>query len=52
MDLPEAVARRVVYSPHLGGITGGAFRRAHANMWRSLQLLMEGGRPNHIVNGL
>ena len=50
--LPPEIADRAVYSPHLGGITGGFFRRAHANMWNSLRLVTEGKRPNFIVNGL
>ena len=52
VDLPPEVRDRAVYSPHLGGITGGAFRRAHRNMWNSVRLLLEGERPNFIVNGL
>ena len=52
VDLPPEVADRAVYSPHLGGITGGSFRRAHRNMWNSVRLVMEGHRPNFIVNGL
>ena len=52
VDLPPEVRDRAVYSPHLGGITGGSFRRAHANMWNSLRLVLEGKRPNFIVNGL
>lgn len=52
VDLPPEIADRAVYSPHLGGITGGVFRRAHRNMWNSVQLLLEGKRPNFIVNGL
>ena len=52
VDLPEAVRDRVVYSPHLGGITTGSFRRGHQNMWNSVLALRDGKRPNHIVNGL
>ena len=52
VDLPPEIADRAVYSPHLGGITGGVFRRAHRNMWNSVRLLLEGQRPNFIVNGL
>ena len=52
VDLPVEAAARAVYSPHLGGITGGSFRRAHENMWNSVRLLMEGQRPGFIVNGL
>ena len=50
--LPPEVQDRAIYSPHLGGITGGSFRRAHANMWNSLRLVLEGKCPNFIVNGL
>jgi len=50
--LPPEAAARAVYSPHLGGITGGSFRRAHRNMWTSVRLVLEGKRPNFIVNGL
>jgi len=50
VDLPEEVRDRVVYTAHLGGITEGAFRRAHANMWNSVRLLLEGKEPNNIVN--
>ena len=52
VDLPDEVAQRMVYSPHLGGITTGSFQRAHQNMWKSVLGLTHGKRPNHIVNGL
>ena len=52
VDLPEHLRDRVVYSPHLGGITTGSFQRAHQNMWNSVLALHQGKRPNHIVNGL
>lgn len=52
VGLPAEIADRAVYSPHLGGITGGVFRRAHRNMWNSVRLLLNGQRPGFIVNGL
>ena len=52
VDLPPEVADRAVYSPHLGGNTGGSFRRAHRNMWENARRIQEGQRPVHIVNGL
>ena len=52
VNLPAGVADRAVFSPHLGGITGGVFRRAHQNMWTSVALILEGKRPNFVVNGL
>ncbi|MEM5781195.1 MAG: NAD(P)-dependent oxidoreductase, partial [Lawsonibacter sp.] len=32
VDLPPEARDRAIYSPHLGGNTGGSFRRAHTNM--------------------
>lgn len=52
VDLPPELRDRAIYSPHLGGNTGGAFRRAHWNMWNNVRLIMDGKRPNYIVNGL
>ena len=52
VDLPPEVADRAVYSPHLGGNTGGSFARGHWNMWNSVRLILDGKRPNFIVNGL
>ena len=52
MDLPPEAADRAIYSPHLGGNTGGSFRRAHRNMWENARRIQEGQRPVHIVNGL
>lgn len=52
VDLPEEVRDRVVFSPHLGGITTGSFRRAHRHMWENVVRLLNGARPDNIVNGL
>lgn len=52
VDLPEQVQDRAIYSPHLGGNTGGSFHRAHTNMWNNARLVSQGERPNFIVNGL
>ena len=52
VDLPPEVADRAIYSPHLGGNTGGSFRRGHRNMWENARRIQEGQRPVHIVNGL
>ena len=52
VDLPPEVRDRVIYSPHLGGNTGGSFCRAHTNMWNNARLVATGERPNFVVNGL
>ena len=50
VDLPEHVRDRVICTAHLGGITEGAFRRAHTNIWNNVRLILEGKRPVHVVN--
>lgn len=52
VDLPEAIRDKVVYAPHLGGITSSAFTRAHTNMFTSVYHMMQGERPANVVNGL
>ena len=48
---PEA-ARRLVLTPHLGGVTGSVFRRQVAMSWENLRRHAAGERPINIVNGL
>lgn len=50
--LPEEVAHKVIYSPHIGGITSSTFYRAHLNIWSNIELVKNNKRPNYIVNGL
>lgn len=50
VDLPEEVKDKVLYSPHLGGITTGTFRRAHRNIWTAFETAAVGGKPENIVN--
>ena len=50
--LPEDCKDRIIFSPHLGGITSGSFRRMHRKMWENADRISRGERPDHIVNGL
>lgn len=52
VDLPEGIRERVVYSPHLGGITTGSFKRMHRNMWENANRIARCERPINVVNGL
>ncbi len=52
VTLPDQARDRVVFSPHLGGITTNSFRRAHRHMWENVVRVMNGERPDCIVNGL
>lgn len=52
VDLPQELRDRVVYAPHLGGITSGSFRRSHSILWNAVRTLKADNRPANIVNGL
>lgn len=52
VTLPAPVCDRVVFSPHLGGITEASFRRAHLHMWRNAERVVDGHKPDDIVNGV
>jgi phosphoglycerate dehydrogenase-like enzyme len=44
--------RHVVLSPHIGGNSAGCFRRAHRMVWESFQDVLDGRRPQFVVNGV
>ena len=52
LNLPEEYANRIIFSPHIGGITTSYFYRAHKRNWFNINVALEGKRPNNIVNGL
>ena len=50
LTAPEAVKAKILFSPHLGGITTATFYRCHGAMWRAAEVLEGGGVPANIVN--
>lgn len=52
VDLPESCRDKVIFSPHLGGITTGSFRRMHRTLWENAARISRGEKPVNIVNGL
>lgn len=46
---PE-IARRILFSPHIGGITAASFRRAYAMIWKAAEAVMAGKKPENVVN--
>lgn len=52
VDLPEECADRVVYSPHIGGITLSSFKRSHRMIWQAFEDVSKGLRPQNIVNNI
>ncbi len=52
LNLPETVHWKVLFSPHIGGTTLGAFRRMHQGSWKNIERVMRNERPVNIVNGV
>lgn len=50
--LPEEVQKRVVYSPHIGGVSTSTFKRGHRMIWKAFFDIEEGKEPNNIVNNI
>ncbi len=52
LHLPDAMKYKVIFSPHIAGTTYEVFCRIHANIWKNFEMVCEGKRPEHIVNGV
>ncbi len=52
LNLSEDSKDKILFSPHLGGITEGAFIRSHSTVWENITRVLKGERPVHIVNGV
>jgi phosphoglycerate dehydrogenase-like enzyme len=50
LNLPENAAGKILFSPHLGGITTSTFKRGFANIWKAFEDVSNGKKPVNIVN--
>jgi len=50
--LPKELRRRVALSPHVAGISAGTFIRAYDHIFKNIEAIERGQRPDAIVNGL
>ena len=49
LNLSDAAARKLVLSPHIGGVTQGMFNRAHRMVWENAARVAAGEKPVNIV---
>ncbi len=52
VNLPADTENKVLFSPHIGGISTSTFFRAHENIWSNVEAVMNEQRPNYVVNGV
>lgn len=50
LHLPEDVEKKILFSPHIGGITASSFRRSYAMVWEDIEAAAEGREPKRVVN--
>ena len=50
LQAPKAVADRLLFSPHIGGITASSFRRSYAMISEDIRDAAEGRVPKRVVN--
>lgn len=50
LQLEGAYADKVLFAPHIGGVTSNMFKRAHSFMWNNAARVAAGEEPLNIVN--
>ncbi len=50
LNVPDSVAERLLFSPHIGGITASSFRRSYAMIAEDIRDAAEGRVPKRVVN--
>ncbi len=49
VNLPGSCMHRVLFSPHIGGLSTRGFFRAHAMVWQNIRSLLDGSPLTHTV---
>lgn len=52
LNLPDKYKERIIFSPHIGGITTSYFKRAHVFNWSNVETALKNEKPKFIVNDL
>lgn len=50
VTLPEGVREKILFSPHIAGITTNTFKKAHRNIWRAFEDASSGRCPKNRVS--
>jgi phosphoglycerate dehydrogenase-like enzyme len=48
----EDLQVKILYSPHIGGVTGASFQRSYAMIWDDISSVLAGRCPERVVNDL
>ena len=50
LQQPEEVTGKIIFTPHIGGITASSFRRGYAMIWENLERFSDGKPLLRVVN--
>lgn len=50
LHLPAELEKKIVFSPHIGGVSEGMFYRAHKTVWENIERVIAGEEPINRVN--
>lgn len=50
LHLPAELEKKIVFSPHIGGVSEGMFYRAHKTVWENIERVIAGDEPINRVN--
>lgn len=50
LNQPEDIAAKLLFSPHIGGITESSFRKSYQMIWENVRRIAEGQPPVRVVN--
>lgn len=50
LSLPEEIKKRVIFTPHIGGMTRQSFRRMLEEAINNILRVMRGEKPKYVVN--
>lgn len=50
LNLPDDLEKRLIFSPHIGGITASSFRRSYRMIWEDIATVAAGRVPERAVN--
>ncbi len=51
LNQPEEIMRKILFSPHIGGITASSFRRGYRIIWENIRAASDGKNFQYVVNG-
>lgn len=52
LNQEKDIMERLIFSPHIGGITSSSFKRGYSMIWSNINKIAAGERPDRIVNSL